>query len=681
MTQALCIALLLVACGDSERTSWTATVPASATKRAQRHKAEVDALREFEESRRVATDFAALPPSDRAFGPDPYAVVSTGSDRVVGILRGDDAIVLLDADARELDRRPAPASPATLAADPAGGVWVAGELTGAIARFRVDGDRLVKDASFDLDGVAAIRGLAAGPEGVLYAVEELEGRLLAIAGGGATVTEIGRCHGPTHVRRSGAFLLVNCLLDHTIVVRRVAETGIPVAEPVARIEHDGPFWSFDAEPAGDGLLVAATGVEDHALDRGDGSFGYIDSFAYVYRVGDGGAERIAMANLSAEGAIVPKWIELTVDGAALAIDATSYAGEHRVSIRWEDAAADPTMVRATGAPPGVLGLAPAGDRAGDRAIGADPLLDAWIVFDGDRYTVVPIDVVNGGDDDRTPEERVGEALFFTKLMAPWNPTVGHNSAFTCETCHYEGYGDGRVHYTGRGTVHASTKPLLGLFNNRPHFSRALDRSTAQMVHNEFRVANKKSGHGEWFALRRADYPWLDHFGGVPDELDAVFLRKSLMLFLARFTHRENPVTRGRAAWTDVERRGAESFRDRCETCHSARLVADDADSHVAFERWESLVMSPAGPIVWGSEEYRKTGVEPYVHADGARNPSLRRLYKKWPYFTNGTAKTIDEVLARAAVEGETFSHAGGGASAERIPEGERAALAAFLRLL
>ncbi|MFQ5745289.1 MAG: hypothetical protein ACE5HV_17175, partial [Acidobacteriota bacterium] len=72
--------------------------------------------------------------------------------------------------------------------------------------------------------------------------------------------------------------------------------------------------------------------------------------------------------------------------------------------------------------------------------------------------------------------RLGEALFFTTLMSPHNRTEGELSRFTCETCHFEGAIDGRTHFTGRDNVYATTKPLRGLANNVPLFSRAGDAS-------------------------------------------------------------------------------------------------------------------------------------------------------------------------------------------------------------
>src|SRR5262245_4514590 len=73
--------------------------PASAPERAphppvaaaeQPHDRELAALRAFEDRRRAATDFAALPPSDAVLGPDPYRIAALPGTptRWVGLLRG-----------------------------------------------------------------------------------------------------------------------------------------------------------------------------------------------------------------------------------------------------------------------------------------------------------------------------------------------------------------------------------------------------------------------------------------------------------------------------------------------------------------------------------------------------------------------------------------------------------------
>ncbi|MCL2450450.1 MAG: hypothetical protein FWD17_16000, partial [Polyangiaceae bacterium] len=191
----------------------------------------------------------------------------------------------------------------------------------------------------------------------------------------------------------------------------------------------------------------------------------------------------------------------------------------------------------------------------------------------------------------------------------------------------------------------------------------------------------KSGHAPWFSIRRDEVPWVAGLGIGDAVIEPERLRRSLMAFFMRFTHRPNPSAVGRTAWTEPERAGAEVFQRRCEGCHEARLVTDDASSRQPFEAWESLVLSRADPIVWAHADYARTGVTPYVNERGARVVSLRRLYKKYPYFTNGSAKSVGDVLDRVRFEGDAFFHAGGPPGSSALTEAEKRALAAFLDLL
>jgi hypothetical protein len=102
-------------------------------------------------------------------------------------------------------------------------------------------------------------------------------------------------------------------------------------------------------------------------------------------------------------------------------------------------------------------------------------------------------------------------------------------------------------------------------------------------------------------------------------------------------------------------------------------------------------MAREGPIVWANDAYVQSGVLPYVHEKGARVPSLRRLYKKHPYFTSGSAVTLEDVLVRARFLPSGFQHdlARTDASAADAPGDVEAtldvpsqsALLCFLRLL
>jgi len=542
-----------------------------------------------------------------------------------------------------------------------------------------------------------MRDVAVGPEGVVYVVEEHDGRLLTLKAkvGDGPAPPIERaeaplCHGPVHVLRVGSAIAVDCLLDHAVVVRPVDARGFPRADGEVRIVHDGPMWGMDAIPDGEGLLVAVGGVEDHPLDRTEGSFGFIDSFLTLYRVAGGRAVQLGSINASALGVVTPKALRLSRARAGeLELVAAGYGSDRLAVVRW--AAPGPSgevgapVVETRAIPPGcaaierspqlaVIDPAPEG-----ALVFANPLLDAWVTASPGGSTVVRVD--DPAHASRSADSRLGEALLFTTLIAPWDRSDGRLSRFTCETCHFEGYVDGRTHFTGRGDVHATTKPLLGLFNNRPHFSRALDPDMTTMVNNEFRVAGARSDHDPWFSLSVDAFPWIDSLGVGRETLTPEALRRALMAFLMDFMPRPNPVAVGRRRWTEVERAGAEVFRDRCESCHQARLVTDEPSTRVPFERWQSLVLAPEGALVWASAEYEKTGVLPYVNEKGARVVSLRRLYKKYPYFTNGSASDLTSVLDRVGLTGDRFFHDGSPAGATALRADEKAALVAFLDLL
>jgi cytochrome c peroxidase len=681
-----------------------ARVHAPAPDEPQPHQRELDALRAFEQKRRTATDFATLPPSEQVLGPEPYRIAALHrSDRLVGLLRNESAVVVLDRDGSELARAPAPRSPSGLAISAEDDVLVVGEAAREIAVYRValtvagtsagtsagpaagpGGEgKLARVASLPVDALG-LRDVALAPDArTAYVVEEHTGRLLAVSLARAAgerlaatgVHELARCHGPYQVAALAGAVAVDCVLDHAIEIHR--DGG-----ELARIHHDGPIWSFAVHRERDGgILVAAGGVEDHPLEREDGGFGYIDSFVYLYRLAPGAAQpvRLAAVNTSALGVVTPKWIELrAAEAGALSLTVAGYASASLLTLTWRggDFTADPQVEQTQLLP----GTSAAARTLGGPLVAADPLLDAWVVQRGGEPRLVP---VASALPTRSALSRVGELLFFTTLMAPWNSSDGKLSRFTCETCHHEGYVDGRTHFTGRGNVFATTRPLYGLFNNRPHFSRAFDRTMTQMVHAEFRVANSHNGRDPWFALTRADVPWLDRIPDAPAQLSPEILREAFMTFLMDFSHRANPAAIDHSRFTDLERTGARVFRDRCAVCHAARLIADEPASLVPFERWESLVLSPSGPIVWSNAAYQKTGVEPYVHAEGARVPTLRRLYKKWPYFTSGRARSLDDVLDRFASSGTVTYHDASPADAAltRLTADDKRALRAFLDLL
>jgi hypothetical protein len=139
-----------------------------------------DRLAAFDEARRTKTDFAKLATWDRLSGPDPYAIRALpGAAAFAGVLRGSDALVVVNTSLREVQRLEAPRGAVGLAVSEDGTVFVAGELATALARYRWKDGVLTPSGTFELDGVRAIRDVATGPNGWTYVVEEERGRLHA----------------------------------------------------------------------------------------------------------------------------------------------------------------------------------------------------------------------------------------------------------------------------------------------------------------------------------------------------------------------------------------------------------------------------------------------------------------------------------------------------------------------
>ncbi len=662
---------LLVACssappdpGDEETEVDSSPVPAA-----------LGRLRDYEAGLLDPLRADGQPPWSSVAGPDPIAVLPLRDGTRVGLLRGASALVHLQADGQELHRVEAPAGASGWARGQQGSLYVVGERSDVVSRYREGPDGMELEAHWTVEGARSLRDVAVTRSGRLFFADRHRGRISMTSepvpvepgdpGGSLASVHIASCPGAIDVEVQDDILIANCMLGHRVELFGLDASGRPDGRGLV-LEHDGPSWALAARSASPGLTLAVAGVEDHPLDRSEGSFGFIDSFVFVYDVTADGrglrAQRRAAVNLSALGVVTPKWLTWTDDDQLV----VTGAGSDRLASL--DVSIDPPGARVRTVPAGLVGLA----GSPEDGLAADPLLDRWVRLEPGSWSTVSIP----GLDTRSPQVRVGEALALTTLMAPAGSSQGQASRFTCETCHFEGTVDGRTHYTGRGVVHATTKTLRGLIGNRPHFSRALDRTSADMVHNEFRVANAGTEQDPWFTTRTADVPWLSLLT-TEEALGPEAQRRSLLAFLAAYTPEPNPAVRGRTRFDERERAGSTLFAELCESCHRALVRSDAPDSRIDATRWEAAILS-SQTVVWGSVQRALVGVEPLVHPDGPRVPSLRRLSVKRPYFTNGSAPDLEAVL-RAVDLGPPFRHAPGGT--HPLSPQQRESLQAFIELL
>lgn len=599
---------------------------------------------------------SGTPVSGYDSGDDPFRVRMLSNGRTLVLLRGRSRLVLLDSRGDELDRILTPNSPTGWVFVDADRVFVAGEMSSRIQSYRITDDELVPGDELTLDDVTGIRDLEWLPESqILLAADSEEPRILAlnlsvdrpgpVAILSVTSRQDVKLEAPAvEMHTVGSWLLVNELLAHRLLIIPLSPT--PEFNAPTEILLDGPIWSFDAVETSDGLHIAVGAVEDHELDRSGGEFGYVDSYLYLYHLSAPGRvpRRAAMLNLSAEGVITPK--ALRFSGGTLTVTAFGSERLLRVIVEGDDLSVSANISVPAGTTDFDIG------RDG-RLVLANPLLDEVLVLPADD-TAGATTLASFGFGNRSLESRLGEKIFFTTLMAPANISDDHHSRFTCETCHFEGEVDGRTHYTGRGSVFASTKTLRGLAGNVPVFSRGGDSSLTSMVMAEFEVANQ---FDPWFQLNPAAHPSLEPSGTSAEFVASDAQRIALLTFLIEFGHRQNPFRATSPDLTALERDGLAVFRDRCSACHQPLTSNRDTGRFIPFGEWEDWLTDPSADLIWGAPLFFKTGIEPYVSERGARVPSLRRLSRKVPYFTNGSSPTLRDVLRRFRVAGPSGLHA------------------------
>lgn len=627
------------------------------------------ALRAYETHRREGADLTRYDGAEARLGAEPYAIVAVpgAEPRFAVLLRHADAVVLFDHAFREIARTAAPRLASGLATDAKGRLFVGGEGSEVVLAYDVIGDAFVARGSVTLPRDTSVRAIAVRPsDDAVVVADEIADVVHVEVSGKRRSVPVPR--GPNRLAVVNDTVFVVSLVEHAISA--VAAKGD--AKVLVRI--DGPIFGFDVARRGEGWDIVAGHIEDHPLDRRGGSFGYVDSFVSRYHCDATlRCELARRVNVGELDVVTPRIVAHDEKGHVVV---TGYGSPRALVL--DESSLD--VVSSWAAPPGIAAVVV--DATG--LVFVSPLLDAigHVGADGQR-------LVRLASPQRRASSRLGELLFYTTLLAPWQRSEGELSRFTCESCHFEGLTDGRTHATGRGDVRATTKPLRGLFTNGPHFTRALDHDLSQVVHAEFRVAAARSDHDAWFRLDEIPPTARAILDSAKiDEADLASLsspeasRRAFVDFLIDFAPAPNPFAVRRTAWSPLERRGAEVFRDTCRSCHAARLVANDPSTEVPFEAWERHIMSAEGPIVWAREGYEKTGVEPYVADAGARPTSLRRTVRKRVYMTNGGMSSLEAVVKAVSFgRDSSFLHASPDDGLRSLEADEQAALVAFMRLL
>ncbi len=474
---------------------------------------------------------------DDKFGSDPFKIrYLPDLKKYLILLRNRSEVLLADHSLTLIDRKPTPRSPTGWTLVHGRLLFVSGELSPEIQLYEITDNELLPRGKLHLEGVASVRDLVyVSSMRSLFLLNDFDRRLhqLKLAPNWSNQgqlsfqqTDFPLGAGAVQILYRNNHLLINLLLDHTLLIVPLIQ-GRPEFSRSSQITHDGPIWGFDAIASEESLLIAAGGVENRPLNRVGGEFGYVDSFLFLYLLPREQATgvyrwlptyrkvpgRFARRNLSEIDLVMPKALHFTSssnDTLRLWVSAFGSPKLAQFDVR-------EGLLQLTGQfnlPPGTTDFVIVQEKQNEKKPGGE--VHSLVITNALFDQIYRLEIDSGSSayqrvqgiplpkSKLSRESRIGELLFFTTLLTPTNRTDGELSRFTCETCHIEGTVDGRVHYTGRENVFASTKTLRNLANNVPLFSRAGDKSLASMVLAEFRVANQQ--RKDSFSIEPSNFP-------------------------------------------------------------------------------------------------------------------------------------------------------------------------------
>ena len=156
------------------------------------------------------------------------------------------------------------------------------------------------------------------------------------------------------------------------------------------------------------------------------------------------------------------------------------------------------------------------------------------------------------------------------------------------------------------------------------------------------------------------------------------VRAALAAYLARIPVEPSPfVAPGQRNLATPARRGLEIFRDNCADCH--QLVRSTNALH-AIPASEIEARLLAGQVALTSARLYDVGT-PVLGEGGNNPPSLRGVWAAAPYFSDGSAATLEDVLGRTNPVAAKIHAAENAKQAPAFSAAEQADLLAFLRAL
>jgi mono/diheme cytochrome c family protein len=399
----------------------------------------------------------------------------------------------------------------------------------------------------------------------------------------------------------------------------------------------------------DGELLWTAGYRQARVRRKDGLVENLESFLYAYRKADlarGVLAPVHAVDLAAERLTDPVAVAPGATGILVAL-----SGSHRL-VRVDSGSHSVPAGPAVAARPSAF-------------VTSDVLAEgAWIftvgLLDDALYVhrqsdlglveTVPLSAEPAPEPQPAPatDYALGEVLFYSKAL--WADTPSNQ--FTCNGCHWEGGSDHRVHPGFRESRWELGRPAAGVGMLSPIFTPGQASSITAAVNGFVRALDER------YWTEREAGAWLEPVEveiapGRRALLSPHDVRRALLTYLARQPVEPGFLRAPGQPFSESALRGAALFWRDCARCHepsphmaaAAALGRDAALDHL-IER----------PLAFGAARWEQTGVLPYFTERGNRVSPLTQLGRGGPFFSNGSARTLAEVVQRTD-PGRSLVHA------------------------
>lgn len=236
---------------------------------------------------------------------------------------------------------------------------------------------------------------------------------------------------------------------------------------------------------------------------------------------------------------------------------------------------------------------------------------------------------------RSDPARLGELLFYEKAL--WSDTA--DNQFTCNSCHWDLCSDHRMQPGMLESRWEMTRPLRGIGMITPVFTPMQSPTLADAVDGLFEALDARHWEG-----RPINTPITLTLREGPLQLSPHDARAALLSFLMTLGAQVGPLRQRDGTFTPQAERGAVLFQRDCAGCHEP--TADlRAREPVAADRLLRHLRDR--PLSFGAPLFARSGVTPYYTSAGNRISPLLDLARGGPFFSNGSAPTLEDLLHSA----------------------------------